>query len=64
MTELAAALQELDRDPNVRAIVLGGSERAFAAGADISELAQATPVSLFLASVSSAGMRSALSRRR
>jgi len=37
MEELVNALQELDRDDSVRAIVLGGSERAFSAGADIRE---------------------------
>ena len=42
MDKLATALEELDRDDAVRAIVLGGSERAFAAGADIGELAQAS----------------------
>jgi enoyl-CoA hydratase len=31
----------------VRAIVLAGNERAFAAGADVNELAAATPVSLY-----------------
>src|SRR5207244_10776932 len=41
------ALQELDDDPEVRAIVLGGGERAFAAGADITELAAGTPISLY-----------------
>jgi enoyl-CoA hydratase len=47
MDELVAALHDLDRDESVRCIVLGGSERAFAAGADIAELAAATPVSLY-----------------
>ena len=47
MAALAAALEELDADPEIRAIVLGGSERAFAAGADIGELAAGTPVSLY-----------------
>src|SRR5581483_2543527 len=47
MDALVAALQELDGDPEIRAIVLGGDERAFAAGADIAELAAATPVSLY-----------------
>jgi enoyl-CoA hydratase len=41
------ALQELDADPEIRALVLGGSERVFAAGADINELAAGTPVSLY-----------------
>jgi enoyl-CoA hydratase len=37
--ELVAALEGFDRDDAVRAIVLTGSERAFAAGADIKEMA-------------------------
>ena len=47
MEELVAILMELDRDQSVRAIVLGGSERAFAAGADIGELAQASAIDLY-----------------
>ena len=47
MEELVTALTELDRDDGVRAIVLGGSERAFAAGADIGELAQASAIDLY-----------------
>ena len=40
MDELVGALRELDRDDGIRCIVLGGSERAFAAGADIGVLAR------------------------
>jgi enoyl-CoA hydratase len=47
MGAVIAALDELDADPEVRAIVLGGGERAFAAGADITELAAGTPISLY-----------------
>jgi enoyl-CoA hydratase len=47
MEELVAGLQELDGDEAVRAIVLGGNERAFAAGADIGELAQASAINLY-----------------
>jgi enoyl-CoA hydratase len=47
MEAIVAALGELDEDPQVRAIVLGGGERAFAAGADIGELSAATPVMLY-----------------
>jgi enoyl-CoA hydratase len=47
MDELVDALQELDRDDDIRCIVLGGSQRAFAAGADITELAEGTPISLY-----------------
>ena len=47
MAALADALEELDADPEIRAIVVGGGERAFAAGADIGELSSGTPVSLY-----------------
>ncbi|WP_405721304.1 enoyl-CoA hydratase [Streptomyces sp. NBC_01537] len=42
MTELTDALRPLDRDPGVGCFVLTGSERAFAAGADIKEMADRT----------------------
>ncbi|MGW6991424.1 enoyl-CoA hydratase [Streptomyces sp. NPDC054946] len=38
MTEVVAAVEELDRDPEVGCIVLTGSAKAFAAGADIKEM--------------------------
>ena len=47
MSELVARLEELDREEAVRCIVLGGSERAFAAGADIGELADASPMEMY-----------------
>jgi enoyl-CoA hydratase len=47
MEALVAALGDLDRDREIRAIVLAGGERAFAAGADIGELSEATPVTLY-----------------
>ena len=46
MDELVTALRELDADEAVRCIVLGGSERSFAAGADIGELAEASAIEL------------------
>jgi enoyl-CoA hydratase len=47
LDELADALAALDADPRCRAIVVTGSgTRAFAAGADIRELAVQTPVTL------------------
>lgn len=42
MKELAAALQEADANPTVRCIIITGSEKAFAAGADIVEMADKT----------------------
>jgi enoyl-CoA hydratase len=42
MVELVEALETLDNDPDVRCIVIHGSERAFAAGADITEMAEAS----------------------
>lgn len=41
--ELCLGMEQLDHDDTVRVFVLTGSERAFAAGADISEMADATP---------------------
>jgi enoyl-CoA hydratase len=47
MDELVTALESLDADDAVRCIVLTGSEKAFAAGADIkSTFVEATPVSM------------------
>ena len=47
MRELVAALEALDAEDAVRCIVLTGSEKAFAAGADIkSTFVEATPVSM------------------
>jgi len=47
MGALLETLRALDEDVEVRAIVLGGNERAFAAGADIQELAAGTPISMY-----------------
>lgn len=48
MHELVEALEAFDHDENVRAIVLTGSERAFAAGADIKEMSEETSISIML----------------
>jgi enoyl-CoA hydratase len=42
MTELGEALRAFDADPAIGCIVITGSEKAFAAGADISEMATKT----------------------
>lgn len=49
MEELVSQLQRLDADESIRCIVLGGSERAFAAGADIGELATSSAIDLYYA---------------
>jgi enoyl-CoA hydratase len=41
--DLSLAMQELDRDPEVRAIIVTGGEKVFAAGADIKEMADRGP---------------------
>lgn len=46
MIELMDALEAFDADENIGCMVVAGSERAFAAGADIKEMAEATPVSM------------------
>lgn len=46
MNELGQALTTFDRDGQVGAIVITGSERAFAAGADIKEMAHASAVDM------------------
>lgn len=44
---LVAALRRLDDDASVRTIVIGGDERAFAAGADLGDLGSAGAVDLY-----------------
>jgi enoyl-CoA hydratase len=46
MQELRNALKALDEDDNVRVIILTGNERAFAAGADIKEMAGRTAIDM------------------
>lgn len=47
MTELSQALESMDKDDNVRVIILTGNEKAFAAGADISQLANKTSIEMY-----------------
>ncbi len=49
MEELATALEEFDADPDIGAMVLTGDDRAFAAGADIKEMADASSVDMLKA---------------
>jgi enoyl-CoA hydratase len=46
MDQLCAALEALDRDDAIRVMVVTGNERAFAAGADIGEMASASPIDM------------------
>jgi len=46
MVELVSAFTEFDNNPNVRCIVLHGNEKAFAAGADITEMSDATAINM------------------
>jgi enoyl-CoA hydratase len=46
MAETIAALEQYDSDPAIGAMVITGNERAFAAGADIKEMATATPAQM------------------
>jgi enoyl-CoA hydratase len=48
MEELVKALEEFDRDEKIRAIILTGGERAFAAGADIKEMSDETTIGIML----------------
>ncbi len=48
MDELVAVFEELDADDSVRTIVLTGNERAFAAGADIMEMAEADSTTMLM----------------
>jgi len=47
MTELADALEAFDADDAIRAIVLTGNDRAFAAGADIKQMADSAANGIF-----------------
>lgn len=49
MSELRDAIQMLDADPEVRAIVVTGNEKAFAAGADIKQMAGKNTIDMLLA---------------
>ena len=48
MTELGAAIAACEADPNVVCMVITGSEKAFAAGADIKEMANKTYLDAFM----------------
>jgi enoyl-CoA hydratase len=47
MTQVIEALERLDADPDIRCMLLTGDERAFAAGADINEMADASMIEMY-----------------
>lgn len=47
MTELLNTLQAMDKDDHIRAIVLSGNEKAFAAGADIKQMADKDAIAMY-----------------
>ncbi len=48
MAEVVTALEAFDQNDDVGCLVIAGNERAFAAGADIKEMAEATAVDMLL----------------
>jgi enoyl-CoA hydratase len=55
MAELAHALDEFERDPEIGAVVLTGSDKAFAAGADIKEMKDKSYVDAYASDFITAG---------
>ncbi|GAB3056756.1 enoyl-CoA hydratase [Sediminivirga luteola] len=49
LAELTSAAEAFDADPEVRVIVITGNEKAFAAGADIKEMAEKSYAEVYLA---------------
>ena len=49
--KLAEHFDRLGRDPNIRCIVLTGGDKVFAAGADLREIAECTPIDMHLRQV-------------
>lgn len=46
MAEVLQALEAYDNDPEIGCLIITGNERAFAAGADIKQMANATPAAM------------------
>ena len=64
LDELADALKSADRNEKVRCIVITGSEKAFAAGADIAEMSEKTFVDVYEEDLFSAPTEAILSVRK
>jgi enoyl-CoA hydratase len=63
IAELGQALAQFDRDPKIGAIVITGSEKAFAAGADIKEMASKSYMEAYLGDFLATWDRIALERK-
>jgi enoyl-CoA hydratase len=61
--ELSQAIDALEADPNIGCMVITGSEKAFAAGADIKEMADKDFVDVFLENFAAAWDRAASARK-
>jgi enoyl-CoA hydratase len=61
--ELSQAIDAFDADPNVGAMLITGSDKAFAAGADIKEMADKTFIEAFLGNFTGTWDRAARARK-
>ena len=64
LAELCQALDAAEADPEVRCLVLTGSDRAFAAGADIKEMSDKSYADMFFADVFGPAARRIEARRK
>jgi enoyl-CoA hydratase len=62
--ELAQAIAALDADNGIGCMLLTGSERAFAAGADIKEMADKSAVDMFMAEFAAGAWQAAANARK
>ena len=64
LREIASCLEQLDGDQEVKCIIITGNEKAFAAGADIKEMAEAGTIDmLFSGEDQKEGMRAFIEKR-
>jgi enoyl-CoA hydratase len=63
LKELVSALEDFDRNDAIRSIVLTGSDRAFAAGADIKEMAEKSYIEAFMGNFAATWDRVAHARK-
>ncbi|HUI95674.1 MAG TPA: enoyl-CoA hydratase [Xanthobacteraceae bacterium] len=63
MRELTAAIDAFEADPHIACIVIAGSDKAFAAGADIKQMAQKSFIDVFMEDFAAAWDRVARARK-